>query len=373
MPTPDQYQSLYAKAQRSYHAGDSQSAIEQYSQLVSDLAGSGAESAAGQPDLSGLLADAANELTNILRWEKRYDEALLQVERLIDLFPERSPALRTLAANLKIEGGRQQEGIKDLSELAQSDRENIWGWITLGTAHLWTEQYDEGETVLLQAARMEGADNADRALALKYLVDLYGLQKRVHQAVDTWEEACQLDPELRSTLPDLVATLIHLRYLRTAEDYIKLERCRLRRLFYEGLLNFSNGLVPQAAQLWNQVVKYDPETLAEGHDEYAEACVRLLLPSQALGLLEPLIERGDVNHWRLIIAGLAYAQQRIINHAKGTLNVALRMADLEQPRRTRPAGTRRILDARARIFYAQVRIDDDVRQELDGYFIPRAS
>ena len=372
MPTPDDYTALYAQARRSYHAGDSQSAIKQYSQLVSDLSESSAAGVAGQPAPRDLLANAANDLAGILRWEKRYDEALLQVERLTDLFPERSPALRTLAANLKIEGGRQEEGIQELGALAQSDPENIWGWITLGTAYLWTGQYEEAETELLQASRMEGADHADRALALKYLFDLYGIQKRVHQAVDTWEDACQLDPGLRSTLPELVTTLIHLRHFRTAEDYIKLEPFRLRRLFYEGLLNFSNDLVPQGAQLWRQVVAYDPESLVEGYDEYAEACVRLLLPGQALELLEPLIEGRDVNHWRLTIAGLAYAQKRIINRATGTLDVALRMADLERPRRTRPAGTRRILDARARIFYAQVRIDDDVRRELDGYFIPRA-
>jgi tetratricopeptide (TPR) repeat protein len=372
MPTPDDYQALYTRAQRSYHAGNSQLAIEQYSQLVSDLATSSAEVVAAQPDLSDLSANAVNDLAGILRWEKRYDEALLQVERLIDLFPERSPALCTLAANLKIEAGRQEDGIQDLNELTQSDPENIWGWITLGTAYLWTGQYEEAETELLQAARLESADNADRALALKYLFDLYGLQKRVHQAIDTWEEACQLDPELRSTLPELVTTLIHLRHFRTAEDYIKLEPLRLRRLFYEGLLDFSIDLVTQAAQIWKQVVAYDPASLAEGHDEYTEACVRLLRPAQALELLEPLIERRDVNHWRLIIAGLAYAQQRIINRARGTLDVALRVADLSRPRRTRPAGTRRILDARARILYAQVRIDDDVRQELDFYFIPRA-
>ena len=201
MPTLAPYQDLYARAQRSYQAGESDVAIEQYTQLIADLDAARLEKAQNEPGTANagewhdLLTNAASELIDILRWEARYDEALLQVERLIDLSPERSLALRTLAANLKIEDGRQEEGIRELSVLARSDPGKIWGWITLGTAYIWTGRYEEAETELLQAAGMESADDADRALALKYLFDLYGLQRHVRQAVDTWEEACQLDPK----------------------------------------------------------------------------------------------------------------------------------------------------------------------------------
>ncbi len=370
MPVRDDYQDLHAKAQQAYRAGDSDSAVERYAQLVSRLMELGAEAIGRQPDVQDLLSDAAQALTDILRWEGRYEEAIGLQERLLSFFPGRALALRTLAANLRIEGGHEEKGLQELREIAESDPDNIWGWIALGTGYMWTERYEETEQQLLRAAKMETAEEADRALAYKYLFDMYGIQKRIHQAVDTWEEACQLDPELRATLPELYTMLIHWRHYSSAEDYLKLDRSRLRRLFYTGLLSFSNNLMPQAAEAWNKVSEHDPDELTEGYDEYAEACVRLLLPSRALQLLEPLIERREVSYWRLIIAGLAYAQRRIINRAKGTLDVALRMADLERPRRTRPAGKRRILDARARILYAQVRIDKDVRQELDRYFIP---
>ena len=86
-----------------------------------------------------------------------------------------------------------------------------------------------------------------------------------------------------------------------------------------------------------------------------------------------MIKRQEINRHRLFLAGLAWAQRRIINHAKGALDTALRMADLERPRRTRPGGKNRIFDVRERILYAQAIIDPDIRQKLDRYFIPSKS
>lgn len=363
------YRDLYAKAQRAHRAADNRLAIEYYAQLVSDLFKSDSQVLRTSSDLRSLLAGAGGEFVEILRWEGMYDRAISVQEHLVEIYPEREAVLRTHLANLRIEGGYQKAGLQELYEMAEADPANIWGWIALATGYLWAEHEQEAEEFLRRAANMKQADDADRALACKYLFDLFGMQKRIHEAIDTWEEMVQLDPVLRSTLPELYGMLIYRWHFDIARDYLQLERSKLRRLYYGGLIDFGNNLMPMAMQAWNLVLEYSPEELTEGHDEFAAACVRMLRPSLALEVLEPMIQRGKVTHQRLVVAGLAWAQKRIINRAKGALDIALRMADLERPRRTRPSGTRRILDARARVLYAQVRVDRDIRQELDGYFI----
>jgi hypothetical protein len=72
-----------------------------------------------------------------------------------------------------------------------------------------------------------------------------------------------------------------------------------------------------------------------------------------------------------LLAGIAWAQKRALKRATWALDTALRLADMERPRRTRPAGDARAFDARARILYGEVTIDADVREKLDRYFIPK--
>jgi tetratricopeptide (TPR) repeat protein len=367
------HRDLYAQAQQAHRAADNHLAIELYSQLVSDLLEPGKEALQTQPDLRSLLADAGGEFVAILRWEGMYDRAIGVQERLVEIYDEREAALRMHLANLRIEGGDHAAGLLELREMAEMDPANIWGWIALATAYLWAEHEREAEETLRRAADMEQADDLDRAWACKVLFDLFGMQKRVHEAIEMWERMCQLDPALRATLPELYSMLIYRRHFEPAQKYLRLERSELRRIYYGGLIDFKNNLMPMAMQAWSQVLEFKPDELTEGHDEFASAGVRVLRPSLALEVLEPMLERGEVTHPRLVVAGLAWAQKRVLNRAQSALDVALRTADLERPRRTRPGGERRILDARARILYAEVRLDRDIRQQLDRYFIPGKS
>ena len=367
------FQDLYREARQSFQAGDNQSAIEDYSQLAYGLMETGTAAIKSDLDLRNLLADAADKLVEILRWEGRYDEAIRIQERLIEFLPERVLSLRMSAANLRIEAGEEQVGLRNLREIAEADPENFWGWIILGAGYLWLTHYEEAEGQLRRAADLKGAEDCDRAIAYRYLFALYDIQKRVREAADAWERSCQLDPTLEATLPEVCRMFIYWRYLESAQKYLKRERSRLRRLFYGGLIAFENDQIREATEAWNKVIEYDPNKLTEGHDEFGEACIRLLRPNLALEVLEPMIKRQEINCHRLLVAGLAWAQRRIITHAKGALNTALRMADLERPRRTRPGGKERIFDARARILYVHVIIDPDIRQELDRYFIPGKS
>jgi len=371
MPPTTDYQALHLQARKAHQQGDNQAAIAQYSRLVSRLLGRKPAILQKRPELLALLADAASELIEILRWEGDYGPAIALQERLLPLFPDRAQALRLHAANLKLEAGQREAGLDELREIAEADPQNIWGWIALGSGYLWLQRYQESEEFLRRAATLEGAATDDRALAWKLLFDLYDVQARVQEAVDAWEQAYHLDPELRSTLPELCAAVIDHGHYPIAEEYIRQVDSRPRRLYCMGLLHTATIQVTEAGRAWTELLEAGPAQSQEGYDEYAEAAVRALLPARGLEVIEPLIQRGEVNYRRLLIAGLAYAQQRIINRATGTLDVALRMADLQRPRRTRSGAGRRIFDERARILYGQIRLDPDVRRMLERYFIPR--
>ena len=123
----------------------------------------------------------------------------------------------------------------------------------LGTGYQWLGRDQEAEECLRHAASLRDGEPRDRALAYKHLFDLFGIQNRVREAVDAWEEMCHLDPALRATLPELCSILIYWRYFQTAQDYLKLEPLKLRQLFYGGLIDASMGSVAQALRTWGQV------------------------------------------------------------------------------------------------------------------------
>ena len=371
MPPTTDYQALYSEAQQARQQGDNPTAIVRYQRLVSRLLRRKPAVLQSQAELRALLDSAAAELVELLRWERQYDQAIEVLERLISLFPDHALSRRLEGANLKLEAGQREVGLRELREIAEADPQNIWGWIALGSGHLWVEQYQQAEKFLRRAADLESAANGDRALAWKALFELYDVRRNVQAAVGAWEQACHLAPELRSTLPELCAMLIYHGQYASARKYIAQVDSRPRRLFCMGLLHTATSEVEEAGRAWTELLECGPGQDQAAYDDYAEASVRALLPARGLELIEPLILKGDVNYRRLLIAGLAYAQQRIINRATGTLDVALHMADLQRPRRTRSGGGRRIFDERARVLYGQIRLDRDLRRKLDRYFLPR--
>ncbi len=344
--------------------------VEEYMQRVTDLTALGVAALQGDENLQDQLTQSANQLTDILRWERRYAEAIALQERLIPYFPHDAATLRTVASTLKIESGDEQEGLKELRAMAEQDPNNAWGWITLGSSSLWAGKYAEAEKDLLRAVNLESAESGDRAASYQYLFKLYGIQKRVDEAVKAWEESIRLDPALETTIPDLLRMLIHWYHYDTAERFLPRERSDLRHKFYQSLINVKRSPM-STRNTWEWVMKYDPKAVNEGHEEFAEASLRFLKSKLAIEVIESFIDRGDFNRQRFVLAGLAWAQERMIERAKWALELALRVGDFERPRGTRRSvGGRRILDTEARILYGEIIVDTDIRQELDRYFMP---
>ena len=132
MRLQDSYQDLYSQARTARLAGRHEEAIATYTRITERLSELSPETLQGRPDLDELLHQAAQDLQEVLRWERRYDQAIELGEKLIALFPQEELVRRTEIANLMVEKGQVKEGLSRLQEIAQADADNIWGWITLG-------------------------------------------------------------------------------------------------------------------------------------------------------------------------------------------------------------------------------------------------
>ncbi len=344
--------------------------IDSYRQLVSSLTSLGSAAIQDNETLQQELAHYAQLLTDALRWEGQHAEAIQVQEELMSYLPEDAAQLSVMAATLKIEAGRALEGFATLRAIAEQDPENVWGWITLGSNQLWIGEFAEAEANLLRAAQLESADASDRAVARQYLFKLYGLQRRVDEAVASWDQACRLDPSLAATLPDLLRMLIYWYHYDTAERYLLREHDPVRHRFYEDLINMKRSPVyPRST--WQWVHEVDLSTVELAQEEFAEACLRFVQPQLALAVLEPALAQGEHSRRRLAFMGLAWAQQRMIERAKWALNLAIRAGELERPRGTRRSvGGKRVLDSETRILYGEIVVDPDIRKEIDAYFMP---
>ncbi|MBK8021915.1 MAG: hypothetical protein IPK19_10955 [Chloroflexi bacterium] len=344
--------------------------IDRYQQRLDAIMAQGIDAVRRDEDLQDELLRIADWLTERLRWERRFGEGIELQERLIPFLPDAATSLRAVAAALRIMSGSELDGFRELRDVAEQDSGNAWGWITLGSNYLWAGQLEAAEKVLLHATTLEPAESDARASAHHMLFKLYGMQKRVDEAVTSWQEAVQLDPDLEATLPDLLRTLIYWYHYDTAERYLHRERNEVRRLFYGDLINVkrSRMLIPNS---WEWVTRMDPKTLDEAYEEFAEASLRFVRPQLALDALQPLLDRGEISRRRLALAGLAWAQQRMLDRARWALDLALRAGDLEFPRGTRRSvGGRRILDSETRVLYGEIVVDPDIREEIDRYFMP---
>ena len=92
----------------------------------------------------------------------------------------------------------------------------------------------------------------------------------------------------------------------------------------------------------------------------------------AILALEKLVEAGQNSFDRSVILALAYAQRGMLNRVQFYLDIAMRLAEMERPRLTLPAGEKRALGMRAGILYTAVPLDPDVRKEIAAYFVPQS-
>jgi tetratricopeptide (TPR) repeat protein len=323
-----------------------------------------------QDHLYELLYSSSTEVITLLRWDKRYQEAIDLQKSVINILPQYENALKISLATLQIEAGETAEGFAELHQIAANNQDNIWALMTLGTNYLWAQDYEKAEQILLQAGTLESASAPERAMAYKNLFDVYRIQKRLDEAENSWKTACDLDEQVRETSAEVTRMfLLEYRYQR-AKQYAEIDTCPIRKIYYRQLIEFKElSLMP--ADAWKWVFEIEPELIDQGNEEYCEACLRYVQPKRALAVLDPIVEEKRYTSRQILLAGLAWAQARMPARARWALEIALRMEDLERPRRSRPGkGEVRILDIESRLLYGEIMIDADMRKEVDRFFIP---
>jgi tetratricopeptide (TPR) repeat protein len=359
----DSYQDLYAQARSARLAGRHEEAITIYTRIIERLSELSSETLQGRPDLEELLRQGGQELVEVLRWERRYDQAVELEKKLIALFPQEELVRKTEIANLLIERGQVEDGLSRLQEIAQADADNIWGWITLGAQYLWLRRYDEAEAYLHRAAELEGAADEDVAFAYHYLFQSYKEQDRYDEAVAAWEGARRLDPETQSTLPEVYRMFIEAGDYRQAHSYLRRERNRLRYLFHLGLMDHHQGDEYAAQRQWRRLADMAPDNYEEGHDDWAEACLRVGLIQQAINELARRINQGEITLRRMMLLGLGWALANDAEKARAALNGATMILDHSRPRRSK-------LSRKDWRLFDELVEDKETLKALEDYFVP---
>jgi len=363
MRLSDSYQDLYAQARTARLAGRHEEAITIYTRIIERLSQLSPETLQGRPDLEELLHQASQELVEVLRWERRYDQAIELEGKLIALFPQEELVRQTEVANLLIERGQVEEGLSRLREVAQADAGNIWGWITLGAQYLWLRRYEEAEANLQRAVRLEGAADGDVAFAYRYLFQSHKEQDRYEEAAAAWETARRLDPETEATLPEVYRMFIEAGDHRQAHSYLRREQNRLRYLFHLGLMDHQQGDEYAAQRQWRRLADMTPDNYEEGHDDWAEASLRVGLVQQAINELARRINQGEITVRRMTLLGLAWALADDVQKAQAALNGAVMILDHSRPRRSK-------LSRKDWRLFEEVVRDGEVLKALEGYFMP---
>ena len=354
------------KATRLVSTGDLGGAVLHYRQVLGELFQRRPASAGD----ATLLIEVGGDLTELLRWHHRYDEAIDLQLKLADALSDHERDFALQAATLRIESGEVEQGLADLILAAQGLDPHGSG-LLLGATYAWLDRPDQALQHLRPVLAAPSASASDRAAASHMMFQILGARKEIPAAVSAWTMARTLDGKDQEHLPELLRMLIYWYQYDAAATYVHQLKSEIHRTYFRTILDSKLRALPSRHD-WDWIHRYDRAGLGTDLEAYGEAALRAIAPDLALAALMPRIEAGELSRRELLLAGLAFAQQRDISRATWALDQALRLADLERPRRTRPGGgVVRIFDAETRILYGEIPIDGDLRALIDHYFMPR--
>jgi tetratricopeptide (TPR) repeat protein len=302
---PDSYEALYQRALFLMGTGESQEAIDLMLRIVNRLCRLRPETLQRKPHLQRTLHVAWSGAVQFLRWEQRFDEAIAITQDTLERLPEPVEGQKRIAS-LRIERGEVQEGLADMRQIAE-EQEDLDSWLVLGAEYAALERYDEAldcdRTALSHATSNEEAATANLAI-----FRIHQAANRVDAALDAWNMAVVLDPELAEEVVTVYAWLIRQGALEQAASYLERDAQVVRRTFYEGLLHWQAGRQPAARSKWNDVLSMEEQVDNVGGDVEAwmEAALRLDLPGQAEGMAQELSGLGETRSVQVdVLRGIA--------------------------------------------------------------------
>jgi len=319
---PDSYDSLLKEATVWVLEGDLPRAIDNLLRVVYRLRRLRPETLERRPTLKQTLHRAWSSAVELLSWEERYDEAITLCKETADhLTP--TEADRRIAA-LMLDQGDTEAAVACLEQLS-GPSPNFDVWMDLALAYARAERYQEAVQSYQRALGLAGS-NEQATLANLGLFRVYVDMGDTACALEAWDMALVLDPDLDGMASDVIRWLILSGEVDRAQRYLARETSPLRTAFLEGLIEWTAGRLDAARAKWRRVLAIESGDQDVERELWMEAALRLNEPQRAVEHIRTFLqERTDVassvRTW--LLSGVAHWLTGDLETAKRHLTYAL--------------------------------------------------
>ena len=283
---PDSYQAIYQRAIEQMSLGESQEAIDSLLRIVRRLGRLRPETLQRKPNLQQTLLASWTTLVQFLRWEERYQEAIDLTRDVMDRLPHPDTGPIRIAS-LTIDSGEAAQGLAALTRIAQ-EQDSFRAWAALGSEYRLLERYDESIEAYRNALRRASSDE-EAVLANMALFSLHRSVGRVPEALDAWQMALVLDPDMADSASEVYGWLIREGYLQEAAPYLERELSPILSAFFSGLVDWQADRQEAARRKWREVLDIDREPELDSEVEaLMEASLRLGEPEKVTEIAREL-------------------------------------------------------------------------------------
>jgi len=330
---PHTYQSVYLRAQDMIAQGNHDEAIESLSRIVERLSSLSDRTLSRRQDLAGLAVEAGWQLSSLLQYERRYEEAVSTLRKLQKFSPERQDEFDRQAALVLAEKGDLAAALQLLSDLTARFPYDPAHWLALGSVEFSHDQLKQAEEHFRKALELTSDDQL-KGHAAFLLCRLYVAQGDKDKLVETYDNFYQVDPDA----PDLWVREFYSFLLRSNElallrRYLSQDSSPLRVEFYRGLVAQREGDFVEGRQHWDRLLQMNPLEHGSGHLEWAEAALRTNQPQRALTLLA-VLPRSHSYPFLSLLRAIASAQIGNLSAAGDHLEFGTRLLLRDTPRKT---------------------------------------
>jgi tetratricopeptide (TPR) repeat protein len=300
----DSYQAIYQRALQQMGVGESQEAIDSLLRIVRRLSRLRLETLQRKPNLQQTLNASWNAVVQFLSWEGRNQEAIDLTTSVMDRLPNPSAGAIRIAS-LTIDSGQVEEGLAALTQIVQQE-DDFAAWAALGSEYRLLERYDETLDAF-RSALQRATSNEEAVLANMALYSVYRSTGRIADALSAWQMVLVLEPELAAQEHQVYGWLIRQGLLEQAAPYLERETVRLRRVFFEGLVDWQANRQDAARRKWREVIDVDDEPEDDIDIElFMEAALRLDTPQVADEAAQTLFLSGAMISVRAeVLRGIA--------------------------------------------------------------------
>ena len=357
---PDSYESIYRRAQQLILIEDYEGAIGEYRRVFKRLASLQPSLLERRPALRNFFLDAGMKLTQLLREEGEYEEAIQVKELLIEKDPDNRDRWRREIGELLIERGDVEGGLKFLRDLAEEEPSDALNWIFLGQRCAGLERFEES-LAYLQKGIQATKRKRERGLGWLSVADLQRRAGRYDEAAEAWERAAEGDPQQAGGVAWIYLMFIEAGQYPKARQYLAREENKFLSNFYAGWISWLQGNRAGARRVWRLVAGWEPGKNFPEQECWAEACLRIGQAEKVPPVLEPFLAENPATPKILLLLAAARAALGDVEAARAPLGEIQRRLERARARETR------IGPEEWRLFDAVVE-DEAIKSELAEYF-----